>query len=165
MELLKLLSRNEIVAQILTFFLVLWLLRAFMWKRLLRLLDERKERIAAELKAIEDAKRDVAGIKAAYDGRVAQIEEEAGKRIHEAVAEGAKITEAMRKRAQEEAQDIIESAKAAMKEDLAEAKVELREEIVNITIMAAENVIEEKLTADGDRKIVENFLDGLDKVK
>lgn len=165
MELLKLLSANELVAQILTFFLVLWLLRAFMWKRLLRLLDERKERIASELKAIEDAKADVAGIKAAYDGKIAAIDEEAKKRIHAAVAEGAKITEAMRKKAQEEAQDIIESAKAAMKEDLAEAKVELREELVNITIKAAENVIEEKLTAEEDRKIVESFLDRIDKVK
>ncbi len=136
-----------------------------MWKRLLRLLDERKERIASEFKAIEDAKRDVAGIKAAYDGKIALIEEEAKKRIHEAVNEGAKITEAMRKQAQEEAQDIIESAKAAMKEDLAEAKVELREELVNITIKAAENVIEERLTADQDRKIVENFLDKMDKIK
>ena len=165
MELLKLLSANEIVAQIVTFFLVLWLLRAFMWKRLLRLLDERKERIVSEFKAIEDAKRDLNGIKAAYDGKIALIEEEAKKRIHEAVNEGAKITEAMRKQAQEEAQDIIESAKAAMKEDLAEAKVELREEIVNITIRAAENVIEERLTADEDRKIVESFLDKMDKIK
>ncbi|MDP3789718.1 MAG: F0F1 ATP synthase subunit B [Candidatus Omnitrophota bacterium] len=165
MELLKLLSANEIVAQILTFFLVLWLLRAFMWKRLLRLLDERKERIASEFKAIEDAKSEISGIKAAYDGKIALIEEEAKKRMHEAVAEGAKITEAMRKKAQEEAQDIIESAKAAMKEDLAEARVELREELVNITIKAAENVIEEKLSVEQDRKIVESFLDKIDKVE
>lgn len=136
-----------------------------MWKRLLRLLDERKERITSEFKAIEDAKRDVAGIKAAYDEKIALIGEEAKKRIHEAVNEGAKITESMRKKAQEEAEDIIESAKAAMKEDLAEAKVELREELVNITIKAAENIIEKKLTADEDRKIVENFLDKMDKIK
>lgn len=157
-------SRNEIVAQILTFFLVLWLLRAFMWKRLLKLLDERRERITAELKAIEDAKDEVAGIKASYEGKIAAIEEEAKKRIHQAVDEGVKITEAVRKKAYQEAEDIIENAKAAMKQDLAAAKVELREELVNITLKAAEAVIEEKLTPEGDRKIVENFLDKMDKL-
>ena len=47
MELLKLLSTSEIVAQILGFLLLFFLLRAFAWKRLLALLDERKARISS----------------------------------------------------------------------------------------------------------------------
>ena len=55
MEILKLLSANEIVAQILSFLLLLAILRIFAWKRLLKLLDDRRESIALEFRKIEDA--------------------------------------------------------------------------------------------------------------
>ena len=46
MDLLKQFSTNEIFAQIVGFLLLLFLLRAFAWKKLLRLLDDRRERIS-----------------------------------------------------------------------------------------------------------------------
>jgi len=52
MELLKLLSANEIVAQIISFLLVFTLLRIFVWKHFLKILDDRRDRIASELKVI-----------------------------------------------------------------------------------------------------------------
>jgi F0F1-type ATP synthase membrane subunit b/b' len=52
MEIFKLLDANLIVAQIICFFLVLWLLRKFLWGPALKMIDQRRDRIAAELKAI-----------------------------------------------------------------------------------------------------------------
>ena len=63
MELLKLLSTNEIIAQIASFLLLFIILKAFAWKRVLRILDQRAERIAAEFKSIEDSKEGVAALK------------------------------------------------------------------------------------------------------
>ena len=54
MDLLKLLTAKEIVAQIISFLLLMALLRVFAWKKLLNLLDERRARIASEFKKIED---------------------------------------------------------------------------------------------------------------
>ena len=69
MELLKMLSGNEIVAQILCFFLLLFLLKHFAWKKILDLLDQRKEKISSQLGEIENTKlefssyRDYCGIR------------------------------------------------------------------------------------------------------
>jgi F0F1-type ATP synthase membrane subunit b/b' len=56
MELLKLLSGSEIVAQIISFLVLLFILRIFLWDKVLKVLDNRRERIASEFKQIEDTK-------------------------------------------------------------------------------------------------------------
>jgi len=165
MELLKLLSANEIVAQILSFLIVLWLLKAFMWKRVLKLLDDRRQSIVSEFDRIEAAKIEVAKLKTDYEAKMAKIAEEARKKIQEAKEEGNKITEEIRKKAYLEAQDIIKNAKASMKYELDKAKVAIKEDLVNITIKAAEHLIEERLDEKHDKKLVEDFLNNLSEVE
>ncbi len=163
MEILKMLSASEIFAQAVSFILLLVLLRIFFWRKFLALLDQRAARISGELKAIEDAKLEVAQIKSEYKDKVSEIEGFAQKKIKEAVEEGRKMNEEMRKKAHEQAQDIIENAQKSVKYELSKVRQELKDEIVDISLKAAETVIREKLTEEGDRKIVEEFIQEIEK--
>lgn len=163
MELLKLLSANEIVAQIINFLIVLWLLKKFLWRPMLKVLDQRKEKIASDLKDIEDAKAAVIGIKADYEARIASIHDEVNKKIREAEEEGRRITEDIRKKAHTQAQGIIDDARASMRYELNNAKEAVRQELVDIAIQAAQIVIQERLDENQDRKIVDDFLRDLNK--
>ena len=164
MELLKLLSTSEIVAQVVSFLLLFFLLRFFMWKRILDVLDQRKNRIATDLKNIDDTKITVEKLKADYEARLAAAESIGNVKIQEAVVEGRKVAEEIRKGAQSQAQKILDDARANTRYELAKAKEDLKDEIVDIVIKTTEHVIEERLTPQEDRKIVENFLDRLDKM-
>jgi len=157
------LSANELVAQVISFLILFALLRIFAWKKILALLDARKDRIASGLKDIEDSKARAAKLQVEYEGKLADIEAEARKLIQEAVSQGRIITDEVRKHAHEEAQDIIKNAKANIQHELETAKEELKDEIIDMTIAAAGNIIQEKLTADGDRKLVRDFLDRMDE--
>jgi len=164
MELLKLLSTNEIIAQVLGFLILLTLLRVFAWKRILGLLDKRKEYVAAELKGIEDAKADIEKIKLEYAAKISSIEDVAKEKLHEALNESKVILEDARKSAYLAAQGIIDNAKKSVQYELAKAKDELKNEIIDLTVRGAENIIKEKLTGKGDRKLVEDFLKEIEKV-
>ncbi|MCX5686325.1 MAG: F0F1 ATP synthase subunit B [Candidatus Omnitrophica bacterium] len=163
MELLKLLSANEIIAQGVCFLLLLAVLRVFLWNRFLKLLDARKERIASELKAIETAKADVEKLKSGYDGRIARIEEEAREKIQSAIIEGKKAAQEVREKAQEDAERLFEKTRENIKVEAAKAEERLKNKIVDIAIEAAEKVIEEKLSEAGDRKLVEGFINKLER--
>ena len=163
MELLKLLSVNEIVAQVVSFLVLFIILRVFLWKRILGLLDARKEKIASALSEIENAKLEADKLKNDYQGKLNLIDKLAQDKINEAVAKGRHITDEMRKIAHEEAQAIIESARANAKYELSKAQEQLKEKIVDLTIAAAGSVIQEKLTEEDDRKLVEDFLNRMDK--
>lgn len=165
MELLKLLSTSEIIAQVINFLLLLALLRIFFWKRVLQFLDERKERIASDFKRIEDAKNEVERLKSDYEKKIASIEETAKEKMHAAVLEGGKIVSQIKKEAYAEAEKIIKTSREDIKYEIAKAKNELKDTIVDLTMKATENVIREKLTEEDDKKIVKGFLEQLDEMK
>ena len=159
------LSASEIAAQIIGFLLLLLLLRIFAWKKILGLLDERKARIASEFKNIEDTKNELSRLNSEYAAKMAKIEEAANRKIQEAIAEGRKITDEVRKKAHEEAQDIINNAKENIRHELSRAKEELKEQVIDLSIKATEAVIREKLTGEDDRKIINEFLEQIDEVR
>ena len=164
-ELLKMLSASEILAQILSFFLLLFLLRQFAWKKILGLLDQRKEKISSQLGEIENTKLEIAKLKADYESKISTINAAAQAKIDEAIEEAKEINAQMRKKAHEEAQDIIIDARQQVKYEVSKAQEQLKEKIVDIALGAARTVIQEKLTEDGDRKIVEDFIREVQKTE
>ena len=163
MELLKLLSASELVAQIITFLLLLGLLRVFFWRRILKILDDRKARIASEFKNIEEAKKEIAGLKSDYETKLSSIEEIAKAKLREAEALSLAAASQIKKEASLAAEKIIDSANADIKYELAKARDELKNQIVELTINAAEGLIGEKLNRENDKKLVEEFIKELDK--
>ncbi|MFA5147726.1 MAG: F0F1 ATP synthase subunit B [Candidatus Omnitrophota bacterium] len=165
MELLKSLSANEIVAQVVSFLLLLTLLRIFAWKKLLKLLDDRRERIASEFRKIEDAQSAVEKLRADYDKRLAGIEAESRAKIQEAVTEGKKVSQEIRENARQEARVILDKAQENIGIEITKAKQELKQKVVELTLGTAEKMLKEKITDDKDRKLAEDFLNDLEKVK
>jgi len=165
MELLKLLSANELVAQIINFLILLLLLRLFFWRPVLKSLDERKKKIHDELRKIEEGKAEAESLKSKYETQLDYIEEEARLRINKALDEAKKMTDEMKKEAYEESQKIVESARQEVKYQVAKAQQELKEEIIELTIKSTQHLINEKLTSEDDKKIVEDFLKDLEREK
>ncbi len=165
MELLKLLSANEVVAQAVSFLILLGLLRFLLWKKFLGVLDNRKNTIAAELSNIESAKRDAAKLRCDYEQHLANINEEAREKIEDAVNEARAAAEAIKRKAGEESRKFFENAKDEIRVELANAREELKNQIVELSIEVAEKVIEEKLEEGTDRKIAEDFLRRIESKK
>lgn len=163
MELLKLLSANELVAQIITFLILLFLMKRFAWKPFLKTLDDRKERIASELKTIDEAKAAADRMKRDYETRIFSIEAEARLRINAAIEGGRKAAEEIRVGAREEGEAILAKAKESIKAETAKAEEMLKDKIVNITVDIAAKVIQEKLTVEDDKRIVETFIKQMEK--
>ena len=159
------LSASEILAQIVSFFLLLFLLRQFAWKKILALLDQRKEKISSQLGEIENTKLEIAGLKSDYESKISNIASQAQEKINQAVEEAKVVSVQMRKKAHEEAQDIIIDARQQVKYEVSKAQEQLKEKIVDIALNAARTVIQEKLTEDGDRKIVEDFIREVEKIE
>ena len=163
MELLKLLSANELVAQTINFLLLLALLRVFMWKRVLKLLDDRREKISSELKNIDDVKSEVERLRLEYEAKISSTEEFSRSKIEAAIEEGRRVAQKIKDEAEQDSERIAVESRETIKRELSKAKEELQTEIVDITIKIAEKVIEERLSEGTDKKIVEDFLNRIDK--
>ncbi|MCX5657028.1 MAG: F0F1 ATP synthase subunit B [Candidatus Omnitrophica bacterium] len=165
MELLKLLNLNEIIVQIISFLILLFVLRIFAWKRILSILEQRRERIAAEFDLIEKAKAEAARLKSEYETHLKGLEDKSRECTNKAVEEGRKMADEMRKLAYAQSQDIISDARKNIAYELKKVHEEVKNKIVDLAIGAAEAVIREKLNGADDRKIVEEFIENIDKAE
>jgi F-type H+-transporting ATPase subunit b len=165
MELLKMLSTNELIAQIISFLLLFFLLKKLAWKPVLKILDDRKNTIESEFKEIDEMKAESERMKLEYEAKIASIEKVAREKVEEGVKEGRRLADVIRQAAAKDAEKIIQDGKDVLKEETGRAREVLKEDIIDITISAAEKIMAEKIQEKHDRKAAEEFLEMLGKKK
>jgi F-type H+-transporting ATPase subunit b len=153
----------QLITHIIGFLVTVWLLKKFAWKPLLGMLEERRQKIVGEFQKIEDGHNEVAQLKADYEGKLKNIETERRQKITEAVNQANKMASDIKITAQEEARGIITRTTEQLERDVAKAKVQLKEDMVNITLKAAEKILREKLDDKKDRELIGRFIDNVEK--
>jgi F-type H+-transporting ATPase subunit b len=152
-------SVPNLLAQIVTFLILFILLRLVAYKPLLRMLDERSKRIKDSIDQTELVKQ-----------QAAQAEEEAKRHIESGIKEGqelinraARTGEEIRRQAQEKAhgdvEGIINRAREEIQRERNDAVGALRQEFADLTILAAEKVIDRSLDKNAHRDIIDKVLD------
>ena len=147
-----------IITQAIGFILTVWILKAFAWKPLLKMLEDRKMKIAGDIEDAEKIKSDAERLLDDYNAKLRDIETEARSKIQDAVAEGNKIATEIRENAREEARKIVEKSREELARDVAKARVQLRDEMVGMAITAAEKIITTKLDESEQKRLLEDFL-------
>ena len=163
MDFLKDINPQLVITQIMCFLLILGLLRWKLWGPTFKILEDRREKIASELKAIEDLKADVAKVKADYMGHLARIDQEAQQRLREVERQGEEKSREIREKARQEADHVIEDARKEIHFEFLKAREEIKGEVVEMVVKLTEQMIQEKLSFEDDKKIVEGMLEQLDK--
>jgi F-type H+-transporting ATPase subunit b len=154
---------QQLLTHAVGFLITLWILKRFAWGPLLGLMEERRNRIVDEFKRIDDEKAKVAQQVATYEAKLKDIESERRVKIVEAVDEGKKLAADIKAQAQAEVKEIHEKSKADLQRDIAKARVELRDQMVAITMTAAEKVIREKLDDAKHRELIGGYIRNLEK--
>lgn len=163
MEILKQLSANEVFAQIMGFLLLLFLLKAFAWKKFLKLLDDRREKIAMEFEKVENARDEAARLKADYEKKLGEIEETSKARMKETMLRAKQLAEETREESQRQARNMLKKTEEMIEIEIAKTKEELKNKVIDLTIDTAERIIKERLTEEKDKTLVSEFLNELDK--
>jgi F-type H+-transporting ATPase subunit b len=86
-------------------------------------------------------------------------------KIQEAISEGNRVAAEIRDQSRTEAKDIISKAREDLSRDVAKAKVELRNDMINMAVTATEKVIAEKLNDEKHRQLIGRFIDEVENIK
>lgn len=156
---------QQILTQALGFIILLFLLKKFAWKPLLSLLDERRDKISSEFSNIERVKTEIGRLENDYRSKLADIDAQARQKIQESVLEGQRIAVELQEKAREDANKTLEKAKANIEIEVAKARAELRNQMTNIAIKAAEKILKEDLNDDRHKRLVMGFIENVESVK
>jgi F-type H+-transporting ATPase subunit b len=151
-------SLPGLIAQLVNFTILLVALRLFLYKPVLRLLDERRRRIQEGVEAA-----------AAAAAAATQSETESRRALEQARAEGqeaiqraqdaaARLREELEARARTDAEQIVTRAREEIALERDQAIEQLRREFAGLAIVAAERVIEQSLDRQAHQRLIDEVL-------
>ncbi len=146
---------------LIVFGLVFWLLAKFAWKPITQAMEAREHNISDSLARAEVALADAARIQADNDRARRESEQEAQRILRDAreTAERLRAEDIEKTRAQI-AQLQVQAA-ADIERQKQGALESLRAEVADIAVSVAEKIIQQKLDVQGQRKLVDDFIETL----
>jgi len=147
-----------IVWTIITFVLLMIVLRAVVWKPILTMLDDREGRIRESLEQAEKARAETE--QAAEENRRAM--EKAQADVQTAIAQGRetaeRVAQEVRERAEADARQLLDQAQRTIEQEKQRAVQELRNQVADLAILAAGKILDDNLDESRNRKIVDDFI-------
>ena len=149
----------SLVAYLINFVLLLAILSLFVYKPVMRALDQRSDRIRESLEAADRAREEAATSRAAIEGQVSEARRE-GQRLLEQAREAAdRYREEEMSRARQEAQHFVERARTDIQRERDAAVAEVRTNFGDLAITAAERVIRRSLDRQAHQELVAQVLE------
>ena len=145
-----------LISQVILFVIVAVMLKQFAYAPVLKVLEERRQRIAEGLANAEAIKRELATAQARAQEVLNQANTQANKAIEEARQAAAKVLEQETQKAVASANDIITRARQASEAELARMKVELRTEVGRLVVATSAKVTGNILTAEQQSRLAED---------
>jgi len=152
---------NEIIWGGISFIVLLFLLAKFAWPGIKKGMEARTERIRGDLDQADQAKADAESVLGQYRAQLADAKTEAGRIIEEARVAADTIKRDQEQRLQTELAEMRARAQADVEAAKAQAIAELRTEVAQLAIGAAEVVVQRNLDAASQTQLVENYINQL----
>jgi F-type H+-transporting ATPase subunit b len=155
-----LLSINSgmVVWSVIVFLLLLVILGKFAWKPLLTAIDEREKGIKDAQDAAENAQKNAEEKLAQLNSRLEKAQNEAENILSTAKTQAEKTAEMLKKEAGEEAQKMLDTAKKTIEAEKQHAFNELRKEVAELAVGAANKIIKANLDAGKQQELVDHYI-------
>jgi F-type H+-transporting ATPase subunit b len=148
-----------LIAQIINFFLLFGLLYLVAYKPIMRIFDERSNRIKESMEQTESIKEQAANAEEEFKKRLEAASREGQELISRATRTGEEAKQKVQQEARQEAEAIIDKARLGIQRERGEVIDELRKEFTDLTIEAAGKVIERSLDKEAHRELIDKVLE------
>lgn len=143
------------ISQVISFCIVAFLLHRLAYKPILKVLEERRQRIAQSLADADRIKQDLANAQLKAQEILTQANAQANKAIEDARAAAAKVQEQETQKAIAAAEQIISKAREAAAADHARMLAELKREVGRLVVQTTATVTGKVLTPDDQKRLAE----------
>ena len=149
---------STIIFTLINTLIILLLYRFLLHKPVMKILEERREKIGSEMKAAEDAQAEAEAVKAEYTQKLQESREEAAQIVSAAVKRAGERENQIIAEAQQEAADLKKKAEESIELEKKKAINEIKDQISDIVIMASEKVIEKEISKSDNEALINSFI-------
>ena len=151
-------SLPALVTNLINFTILLIVLRVFLYKPVLRLLDERRRRIQEGLDQAAQAASQASASEQEAREAIDQAQREGRELVQQAQQGAAQLREQLEERARADAEQIVARAREEVRIERDQAIAQLRREFADLTITAAERVMRQSLDRAAHQRLIDEVL-------
>ena len=150
---------GTLIAQLLIFLAALGILYRLAWGPLLRILNERRARIAQGVEATQKAMQELEAAERARQEKLEEARREAQAMLDRITKQAEDLRKELEARAREQADALIAKARAEIRQERQTAVQDLRAQVADLAVMAAGRIIGENLDPKKHRELVERAIE------
>ncbi len=154
-----------LIAQLVNIGLLLLLLRLVAYKPILRMLDERAQRIQESQERVEEVKREAARNEEELAARRTEALRQGQEIVARANQAAERIYQEAQNRARQSADEFLAKSRAEIERDRQKAVAEIRSEMADLAIFAASRLVRTSLDTKEHYRLVEEALAEAEKAK
>ena len=149
----------SLIAYLINFILLLGILTLFAYKPLLRVLDERSQRIRESLEAADRAREEAASSQQVIEDQLNEARREGQRLLDQAREAAARFQEEQMDQARRDAETFVERARSDIQRERDAAVQEVRANFGDLAITAAERVIRRSLDRQAHEELITQVLE------
>lgn len=143
------------VVNVIVLFVILYLVA---YKPMMRMLDERSRRIKESLAQADSVREQATHAELEVKKQLEAASRDGQEKIARAVRIGEEVKQKAQQEARQEAEALITRARSEIHRERDEAIDEVRKEVADLTILAAEKVIDQSLDKPAHRRLIDKVL-------
>ena len=147
-----------IVWTIITFVIVVLVLKGAAWKPLVKALNDREEKIRSSLEQAALAHQEAQRVLDENRKALAAAEEQSARIIREGRDMGERLKSELLEKAQASSRQMVDQAKEEIRREKDAALVQLRGEVADLAVAAAGKILEANLDTAQQRKLVDSAI-------
>ncbi len=151
-----------LIAQTINFLVLLWLLKRFLFNRIVRAMQERKEKVAAEFDKADEKKREAEKEREKYRSELDKIDDKREEILEEAREEADRIRKEAREKARREAERMRSEWLGSLEAEKEDFKRTLRRKSGREVLALTRDALRNLAGADLQDRVIDAFVARLD---
>ncbi|MFC1679332.1 F0F1 ATP synthase subunit B [Elusimicrobiota bacterium] len=152
-----------VIWTIVSFLVLVTLLRVFAWGPLLAAVDEREKHLDEQRRGAEKAREEAEKIQRDLDERLRSAAEEARGIMAEAGKDGEALRAKLKAEAEGQAKGMLDKTRAQLDEERRRLVRDLRHEVATLSLKAAERLMHKTVDSGVQKVVLEEFFSELDQ--
>lgn len=150
-----------LIAQILNFIVLLVVLTKFCYKPILKVMDNRRNRIIKDLDSAEQTRVEAEDLKKQYAKQLADARKEATAIVDKANSVGQKLHDDFVAQAQAEKEQMLKAAAEHIAQEKQQAMLDIRAQVISLATEIAGKIVDQKLNSPEDQALIAKTADGV----
>ena len=151
-------SLGFLISQIINFGLLMALLYLVLYKPMLRMLAQRRERVASSMADVDAARESAAKAQQEYDRQVAEAQRKAQEVITQAAQAGEQVGNDIKAEALQEAEAIRLKSREESAQEKAQLLADVQSQIATLSMTATERILGKAVDEKLQSELIDQFL-------